>query len=186
MQKSNALGEYRKIQAPQQLRERVFASCEELSKSNSNITKLNITKISSAAACFVAVFALVLTLALSGAPKLSHDGENIRSQTAVSGIGETAAFSARTTLPSGIEFELDISSPSVIRVSGGTLYLIDSETYETIASGFAVYAKEDALLIWDIVDETFDELTLSITSSGSEKNFSLALDESGELCISKK
>lgn len=185
MQNSNSLGEYREIRAPQQLRERVFASCEELSKSG-NITKLNITKISSAAACFVAVFALVLTMALSGAsPKLSHGSENIGRNAVVVSAEETALASARTSLPSGLRFELDISSPSVIKVSGGTVHLVDSETYEHLASGSAVYAERDALLIWDVSDEIFDELTLCITSSGSERCFVLSFDENGDLYISK-
>lgn len=70
---------------------------------------------------------------------------------------------------SGLELELDTAVLVTLSVTSGTLYLVDEETEEMIASGTVCGTDHSCIVYWELQGtEERCELTLSETKGGSD------------------
>lgn len=155
--------QYRSIEPPEQLRERVLAACAAARKQRSGRRK----RIASMAACFVVVLALSV-YSFSPAPAVSCGGQII-GRGGVTAASETVALAGgaaqpRTATAFSIEpaavgdtvedcVSLTFERKTQVSVDTGTLYRYDAQTGTATEAGTACDAAVGELLYWHIEGE---------------------------------
>lgn len=160
MTEEQVKSQYRSIEPPGQLRERVLAACAAARKQRSGRRK----RIASMAACFVVVLALSV-YGFSPAPAVSCGGQTI-GRDGVTVASETVALAGaaaqpRTATAFSIEpaavgdtvedcVSLTFERKTQVSVDAGTLYRFDAQTGAATEAGAVCEAVAGELLYWHI------------------------------------
>lgn len=155
--------EYRSVQPPEELKGRVLEACRAARKRRDAMRR----RMVSAAACFVILIGAA-GYGLSPVPQLSSGGAEMESgllcMAEVSVLEESAAQNGVRTLSGGemldgcIAFSVDRDSR--IKVSAGTLYLLDELSGTALEMGTSCRAEAGAEVYWLCEEKEGAALTL--------------------------
>lgn len=171
---------YKQITAPDELKEKVMASCLVDKASEKRNFFGTVRMYATLAACFVLVIVFsVFAVGNFGDLSISVYGKTLTSESVVLSDSEIAplAYSVepraigRTSVP----VEIEVSSETEISVSGGQMKVCDAKTEEELYSGTEFTAKGNVLIHW-IVDADEAAKHFEMTVNGRKKGYVILLD----------
>ncbi|MBQ8497145.1 MAG: hypothetical protein IJ489_06820 [Clostridia bacterium] len=174
---------YRKISAPDGLRERVLSSCAEYPKARRNLPAM-LRTISSAAACLALVVVLsVFTMGRFGDASVSVSGDAILPESSVSvypehGVAPLSAQPTGKSIPAvSFPIALSLSEKTKITVSAGEMQMTD-DTDESVSFGSALTADGEILIHWYVnPNDTENAFVMTLRGALKSETLTLAYNE---------
>ena len=159
---------YRSISAPDELKEKVMASCLVEKTSEKRSFFGNMRMYATLAACFVLVIVFsVFAVGNFGDLSVSVYGKTLTSESMVLSDSEIEpiAYSVepRTLGRTNVPVELEVSGETAISVSEGMMKVYDAKTEEELYAGTEFTAVEDVLIHWTVdADEAAKHFEMTI------------------------
>jgi len=172
----NTVDAYKNITAPDELKEKVMASCSSDGTSEKRSFFGNMRMYATLAACFVLIVVFsAFAVGNFGDLSVSVSGRTLSSQPVVlseSGItpitySTEPRMASRTTVP----VELKTGRETDISVSGGLMKICDAKSGKELYTGTEFTAHADLLIYW------------SVTAENENPHFEMTIDGQKNSCI---
>lgn len=169
---------YSSITAPDELREKVFASAEsQKKKDNVFVFRSRVSRFVAAAACLVLVAVAVFTVFTDNGIEVSINGTEFNGGMSLALSETNAPALARAFSPAEVSVKLDLDGGALITVDSGCFDVIDEEKNLTEFT-----AEDDVELVWKS-----DGMQKSVmTVDCGKKSCILILEYDGEWKVSGK
>lgn len=168
---------YRSISAPDELKQKVLASCtSDIPRQRSFMGNIRI--FATLAACFVLVIMLSvfavgdfgdLSVSVRGMTLSSEPVNLITQRSAIVAYGMDSY--AKTSVP----VEVAVNSNTELTVTGGMMRACKMDTEEEYDSGTKLLIDSDTLIYWD-VESSAAESHFEMTVTGQKKSYRIILD----------
>ncbi len=184
---------YQKITAPDDLKEKVLASCLAAKEPEKRNWMKSMRLISSLAACLI----LAVAFSIFAVKNFGEVSVSVGGRTLMSDPVELSEFNispalysveSRVAYRTSVPVEVSITDETQISVSGGMMKICDAKTGEKLYTGSEFTAESDVVIDWTVETET-DEKQFEMLIDGQKKTYILVLswdDDTGCWTIAGK
>lgn len=184
---------YQKITAPDDLKEKVLASCLAAKEPEKRNWMKSMRLISSLAACLI----LAVAFSIFAVKNFGEVSVSVGGRTLMSDPVELSEFNispalysveSRVAYRTSVPVEVSITDETQISVSGGMMKICDATTGEKLYTGSEFTAESDVVIDWIVETET-NEKQFEMLIDGQKETYILVLswdDDTGGWTIAGK
>ena len=169
---------YRRIKAPEELREQVMRLEQKPEPTRTRTKWISFGSLAAAACAAVQFIAALPPFAVRGETALLYQGVPIGAEPVSIPADHPQMTSGLREVSGGIPLALEIGETTRVSVSGGEFSLFDPEG-ELLGDGTEAEISEDVLLYWDLSGTEDTMFSLTLKTNGKQLTYVLSMRDDG-------